>query len=121
MQAGDVLFELASAKQFRLLLDVDERDAGFIASGQTAELRMASLPEKTWPAELENVLPVAIVEQGSSVFRLPATLLQDASELRPGMQGIARIHVGSRSLLWVYTHSLLDRLRLLAWQLGLLA
>lgn len=121
VQAGDVLFELASAKQFRLLLDVDERDAGFIASGQTAELRMASLPEKTWQAELEDVLPVAIVEQGSSVFRLPARLQQDASVLRPGMQGIARIHVGSRSLLWVYTHSLLDRLRLLAWQLGLLA
>ena len=120
VQAGEVLFELASAKQFRLLLDVDERDAGFIASGQIAELRMASLPEKTWRAELEDVLPVAIVEQGSSVFRLPATLQQDASVLRPGMQGIAQIHVGSRSLLWVYTHSLLDRLRLLAWQLGLL-
>jgi len=121
VQAGDVLFEVASADRYRLVLDVDERDVGFVAVGQAAELRMAALPDQLWQAELEDVLPVAVVEQGSSVFRLPARVQSEATSLRPGMQGIGKIRVGSRSMLWVYTHSLLDRLRLFGWKWGLLS
>ncbi len=121
VQAGDVLFEIASADKYRLLLDIDERDVGFIIKGQVAEIRMASLPNRLWQAKLEDVLPVAVVEKGSSVFRLPASLLGEASALRPGMQGIAKVHTGSRSLLWVYTHTLFDRFGLLLWKFGLLS
>ena len=48
VKTGDVLFEIASAEQYRLVLEVDEHDIGYIQSDQVAELRMASLPTSVW-------------------------------------------------------------------------
>ncbi len=36
--------------------------------------------------------------------------------LRPGMEGVAKIETGPRRLLWIWTHAVLDWLRLAAWQ-----
>ncbi len=120
VEEGDVLFEIGSQDMYRLQMDVDEHDIAYIEQGQAAKIRMTALPGVTWEARLENVLPVAIAEQGESVFRVPAELLGDADELRPGMAGIGKISVGSRSLIWVITHAVTDRLRIWAWKLGLI-
>ncbi len=120
VKSGDVLFEIASAEKYRLVLEVDEHDIAFIDSGQPAQLRMASLPNQLWDATLDGLMPVAVSEKGQSRFRLPATISGDATRLRPGMQGIAKVNVGHRSILWVYTHRLFDRIRYVAWKSGLL-
>ena len=35
--------------------------------------------------------------------------------LRPGMEGIGKVVVGERSLLWIWTHGFFDWLRLALW------
>lgn len=117
---GDVLFEIASAEKYRLVLEVDEHDIGYIKPDQFAQLRMASLPTSVWEAELGDVLPVAVSEKGKSAFRVPATITGDAAALRPGMEGIGKVSVGQRSVFWVYSHSLFDRIRYFAWKIGLI-
>ncbi len=116
---GDVLFEIGSAEQYRLVLEVDEHDIGFVKPTQLAQLRMAALPTTQWDAKLGDVLPVAVSEKGRAAFRIPATIAGDASALQPGMEGVGKVEVGSRSLFWVYTHKLLARLRYLSWKVGL--
>jgi len=120
VSTGDVLFEIASAEQYRLVLEVDEHDIGYIKPDQFAQLRMAALPTSVWEAELGDILPVAVSEKGQSAFRVPATITGDAAALRPGMEGIGKVEVGKRSMFWVYSHSLFDRLRYFAWKVGLL-
>jgi len=117
---GDVLFEIASAEKYRLVLEVDEHDIGYIQPDQLAQLRMASLPTSVWEAELGDVLPVAVSEKGHSAFRVPANISGDATALRPGMEGIGKVSVGKRSMFWVYSHSLFDRIRYFAWKVGLI-
>lgn len=117
---GDVLFEIASAEQYRLVLEVDEHDIGYIEAKQLAQLRMAALPASVWEATLSDVLPVAVSEKGRSTFRIPATITGDAGALRPGMEGIGKVDVGQRSMFWVYSHSLFDRLKYYAWKMGLI-
>jgi len=34
---------------------------------------------------------------------------------RPGMAGVAKIHVGHRSFLWILTHRTVDFLRMFFW------
>jgi len=119
VKTGDVLFEIASAEQYRLILEIDEHDIGFIESEQRADLRMAALPTTIWEAKLADVIPVAIPEKGRSAFRVPAVIDGDASALRPGMEGVGKVSVGQRSMFWVYSHRLFDKLRLLAWKVGL--
>jgi len=120
VNTGDVLFEIASAEQYRLILEIDEHDIGYIRSEQQADLRMAALPTTIWEAQLADVIPVAISEKGSSAFRVPAIIDGDASALRPGMEGVGKVNVGRRSMFWVYSHKLVDKLRLLSWKVGLL-
>lgn len=117
---GDVLFEIGSADQYRLVLEVDEHDIGYVRPEQLAQLRMAALPTTQWDAKLGDMLPVAVSEKGRAAFRIPATISGDASALQPGMEGVGKVEVGSRSLFWVYTHKLLDRVRYLGWKMGLL-
>jgi hypothetical protein len=35
--------------------------------------------------------------------------------LRPGMQGIAKIEIGHRKRLWIWTRPMVDWLRLFVW------
>jgi len=117
---GDVLFEIATAEQYRLVLEIDEHDIGYIKPEQYADLRMAALPTTIWQAQLADVMPVAVSEKGRSAFRVPAVIDGDASALRPGMEGVGKVSVGERSMFWVYSHKVFDKLRLLAWKVGLL-
>ena len=117
---GDVLFELASTEEYRLILEVDEHDVGYIQPGQIADLRMASLPGSTYKAELEAVMPVAVAEQGRSAFQISAAIEGGSNKLRPGMQGVGKVLVGERSILWVYTHQVVELVQYYAWKLGLL-
>ena len=59
--------------------------------------------------------PVATGAQGRNYFRVEARLDRRLQALRPGMEGIAKITIESRPLLWIWTHDLIDWLRLWAW------
>ena len=38
-----------------------------------------------------------------------------ADAIRPGMEGVGKIGVDRRKLAWIWTHALIDRLRLALW------
>ena len=68
------------------------------------------------PLTITKVTPVATAQDGKNTFRVEASLNGDISpRLRPGMEGIGKVSVGSRSLWWVITHSFTDWLRLSLW------
>jgi len=120
VSSGEVLFELGTEQHDRLMLEIDERDVRLVEAGLPARVRMAGLPTRVWQADLQSLEPVAIAEPGRNVFRMPATLIGDIDDLRPGMQGVARIATGRRALARVWTRSLRERLTLLAWRVGLI-
>ena len=126
LAAGETLFELASSARRSLLVEVDEHDVALIEEGAIARVRMAAAPRRAFEAKLGEVIPLAVAEAGASVFRVPATLVAEGSgsvdlpSLRPGMQGVARIEAGRRSLADAWTRTVRERLVLLGWRLGLL-
>jgi len=60
-----------------------------------------------------------VAEEGRNYFRVEATLDQPTQMLRPGMEGVAKIEMGEESLFWIWTHALVDRLRLWIWAVGM--
>ncbi|MGR8919274.1 MAG: hypothetical protein ACU85V_06630, partial [Gammaproteobacteria bacterium] len=44
-----------------------------------------------------------------------ASATRAGSTLRPGMQGVGKVAVGERHLLWIWTHPFVDWLRLKLW------
>lgn len=115
VQRGEPLLTIAPADQYRLMIDVDERDIAQVRPGQPGRLGLAALPVDTLAFRVERLTPVATVRDGRNTFEVQAVLEGPAAPLRPGLQGVAKIQVGSRSALWIATHRLTDWLRLAWW------
>jgi len=113
---GEVLFEIASLYEYRVNLKVDERDISYVEPGQTVQLVLSSQPDEKIQVEVDQITPVTRAAEGRNFFRVEAELVDNAGELRPGMEGIAKIHVGERRYAWIWTRKLIDWLRLWTWR-----
>lgn len=117
LEQGKVLFELAPLDAWRVVLKVDERDIGHVATGAAGELVLTSLPGRGWPFTVSKLTPVSVAEGGRNHFRVEAQLQGDAPKLSPNMEGVAKVDAGQRSLLWVWARPLVDWARLAWWKL----
>ena len=115
VERGEVLFEVAPQDDYRIILKVDGSDIAFVQAGQAGRIMLQALPGEARPFTVHRVTPISSVEEGRSFFRVEASLEGIGAGLRPGMDGVAKIDVGSRSLLWIWTHSALDWLRMAWW------
>jgi hypothetical protein len=61
------------------------------------------------------VTAVNAVKDGRNRFRVEARLDAPPGRLRPGMEGVGKIDVDERKLVWIWSHSLVDRIRLWFW------
>lgn len=115
VQQGQVLFEIAPLDGYRVALQVDEREIGEVEVGQKGELVVSSMPRDRFPFEVTSITPVNTAREGRNFFKVEARLEQANPRLRPGMEGVGKIHVDERKLVWIWTHSLTDWLRLQLW------
>jgi RND family efflux transporter MFP subunit len=115
VERGEVLFEVAPLESYRVIVEVDERDIADVAVGQRGELALPSLPGEVTPLSVEKITPVSVAKEGRNYFRVEAHLDKSSNRLRPGMEGIGKITVDRRRLFWIWTHELIDWLRLKLW------
>lgn len=115
---GQLLFEVAPLGDQRIVLEVDEHDVAFVRRGQSGELRLTGLPDQTFALSVDRIMPVAVARDGRNYFRVEARLAVTAPPIRAGMLGVAKLDVGTRPLLWIWSHDLADRLLLKVWSAG---
>lgn len=116
VEKGKVLFEVAPLNSYRLIVQVDERDVRYIAAGQNGTVALAGRPGDPVPMTLSKITPVTVAEEGRNSFRVEARLLEPGLHLRSGMEGVAKIKSGRRSIVWIWMHPVVDWLRLAAWR-----
>jgi len=116
VELGKVLFEIAPLDSWRVILKVDDRDIGFVQAGMPGQLVLTSLPDQSYDFHVSKITPVAIAEDGLNYFRVEARLNGVAPSVRPNMEGVAKVTVGQRSLLWIWTHRFADWIRLTYWR-----
>lgn len=117
VERGQVLFEVAPLDDYRIILQVDDRDITEVKRSQNGILVLTSLPEKEFPFIIKKITPVAISEEGRNYFRVEAELTKKSDRFRPGMEGVSKIIIGERKLIWIWTHSMLNWLRMWSWTL----
>jgi len=67
---------------------------------------------------VKNITPVSIAEDGRNYFKVEAKLEETKEQLlRPGMQGVGKIEVGERKLIWLLTHRFTEWLHYRWWSL----
>ncbi len=118
VEVGDVLFEVAPLQDYRVIIEVDERSMAGVQKHNTGQVVIKAMPGKPVDITVDQIVPMAISGDGNTYFRVEGVFDKTASDLRPGMEGIARINVGERKLLWIWTHKVADRIRLWLWARG---
>ena len=116
---GQVLFEVAPLDDYRVVLQVDERDMSGLRIGQRGALALTGMPQARLPIVVQKIGTSAQDADGRNVVRVEARLAANRKEnlgaLRPGMHGVAKVATGERRLLWIWTHDLVDWARLALW------
>jgi hypothetical protein len=116
IERGKTLFELAPLDDFRVVLQVDERDISFVHAGQEGKLVLTGFSSSALSFWVKSVTPVATASEGRNYFRVEAQVEQAGARLRPGMEGIGKVIAGERSLLWIWTRTLTDWMRIALWK-----
>lgn len=113
---GEVLFEIAPLDAYRVVLEVDESEIREISVGQRGSLVLSAAPQDPLAFSVVRITPVSEAFEGRNYFRVEAELDDAPKRLRPGMEGIGKVDVESRSLVWIYGHPILDWVRLAVWR-----
>jgi RND family efflux transporter MFP subunit len=116
VEQGKTLFQVASLHSYRVILEVDERDINHVAVGQQGELTLSGMPNQHMEFAVQEITPVSTTQEGRNFFRVEARLENPSDRVRPGMEGVGKIVAGERTLIWIWTHSALDWLRLSVWK-----
>jgi RND family efflux transporter MFP subunit len=116
VKRGDVLFELTPLDSYRVIVDVDERDIAELAPGQKGTLVLASIANDSFPFTVSNVTSVSTAREGRNYFRVEGLLNRASERLRPGMEGVGKVEIERRRLIWIWSHRLLDWARLFIWR-----
>jgi multidrug efflux pump subunit AcrA (membrane-fusion protein) len=119
IEKGEALLTLAPANQFRLIVEVDERDIASIRIDEDGVLALAALPNDTLSFKVERITPVANNRDGRNYFEVEGKLNSVPASMRPGLQGVAKIHSTDRSLMWIWTHRFVDWMRIAFWSIGI--
>jgi len=112
---GDVLFELAPLDEYRVILEVDERDVRHVEEGQSGQIVLAGFTEEPLPFRVRRLTPVSTAAEGRNYFRVEAELDEVPERLRPGMEGVGKIRIDERRLVWIWSREILDWARLKTW------
>lgn len=118
VERGELLFEVASLEDYRLILNLDERDIGWVQKGSTGQLRLRSLTERTFEFTVTSITPVSAPGGGANVFRVEASLPVLPETLRPGMEGVAKVDIEPRAIGWIWTRSFVNWARMQIWKFG---
>lgn len=114
-ERGQVLFEVAPLADYRLVLEVDERDVADVVVGQRGQLLLTAWPADAVAFTVEKITPVSTAREGRNYFRVEAKLDRTPERLRPGMEGVGKIMAGRRLLAWIWTRQGIDWVRLKLW------
>jgi multidrug resistance efflux pump len=113
---GQVLFEVAPLTGYRVILSVDERQIGDIKIGESGSFVTTALPDEPFKFTVEKLLPIAEVKDGKNTFRVEGLITGASNRLRPGMEGVAKIDIGRRLIIAVWTKPIADWARLWLWR-----
>ena len=115
VERGQVLYKIAPLNDYRVVLEVDERDFSDMSLGQSGYLALAAAPNERLEITVNKITPVSTAKDGGNFFNVEASLANPPQHLRPGMQGVGKVEVGERKLIWIWTHRIVDWLRLWLW------
>ena len=115
VRTGDILFEVCPIESIRAQLLVPDDLVLYMEVGQEGRLATASYPDKPIRFVIERIDPMAEVVNQRNVFKVRARLTETYPWMRPGMEGVAKVEVGKKRYVWIWTRKVTNWLRMKLW------
>lgn len=121
IKQGDQLFEVTNRDAgLRVQISLSERDIERVAEGKRGEFRTTADPTRPSRFTVERIVPAGKADQGKNVFLVYGQIDADTppealADWAPGQKGEVAIEDAPRSLLWQWTHRLVEWVRLKLW------
>ena len=114
---GDLLFKVAQSTDLYLKLKIPEGNFDEINSSLGGEFSLLSSPDRKYHFKIENIIPMAEVDQSEGNVFIARAKVIDAPEgwWRAGMSGVAKIEIGQRNIVWILTHDFIESIRMYFW------
>jgi multidrug resistance efflux pump len=119
VERGQILFEIVPENEFKIILEVDERDIAYVRLEQEGTAVLYALPQQRFEFRISKITPVSTAANGKNTFRVEGELKSRTERLRPGMIGYGKILVERKPHIWIWTRTLFGKIRLWLWSLGL--
>lgn len=117
LERGDVIFEIAPLSDYRVMLRVDERDIRDISPDQMGNLVLSAFPDAEINLKVVRITPISTAAEGENFFIVEAALDGTIPEdLRPGMEGIAKVNIREERLIKIWTQRTWLWMRMTAWK-----
>jgi multidrug efflux pump subunit AcrA (membrane-fusion protein) len=116
VKQGEEQMVFGDPDKLRGELQVKDGDIQDVSEGQRGTLATTSEPTNKVGFTVGRVVPLGTAKEGANVFTVYATLPDKVpAGWRPGMTGEARVDVGRKPWGWIWTHRLIDFVRLKLW------
>jgi hypothetical protein len=117
VDVGKELFQVGEWDKIRADISVPEDQITDLQVNQHGELAASSFPSEHIGFTVEQINPIATVNSAHNVFKVRAILDKGAAKpwMKPGMEGIAKVHVGEERYAWIWTHRLVNWVRMKLW------
>jgi multidrug resistance efflux pump len=115
VKTGDVLFEVTPLEALRAELLMSEDQIFDVKVGQEGYLATASYPAQRIKFVVERINPAAEVANNRNVFKVRAQLEEARPWMRPGMEGVAKVSIGKRRYVWIWTRKIVNWIRMKLW------
>jgi len=112
---GEELFQVSPLDDYRLIIEVSEYKIQDLEVGQKGHVLFSSIVDQDYPIRVESITPVTSTKEGSTYYRVEASLDVLESKFRPGLVGVARIAVDERLYIDIWTHDFRKWLSLQLW------
>lgn len=112
---GDEMFAIAPLDHWTIELEVPESGSADLAPELAGFFASNARPEETRAFVISRVLADVQIRDGRNVYVAEADVEARDGWLRPGMEGVAKVHMGPRRIYWIALHRALDWLRLNFW------
>jgi multidrug efflux pump subunit AcrA (membrane-fusion protein) len=105
VKEGDLICQIEDLAEIEAEIALPEEQVARVQPGQAVTLKVRSLPFETYAAQVQRTAPTVRADpnrpagsgEGQGVVSISCRLSNSAAELRPGMNGYARIALGQRS------------------------
>jgi multidrug efflux pump subunit AcrA (membrane-fusion protein) len=127
VEQGKALFVIGDPKNLRVEISVPERDIQELLARQreAAEkgeafkgyIATETFPDRWSEVKVTRIVPMGRPKEGENMFTVYAEV--DPSHMQgtwsPGVQGLAKLEIERRRVIWIWTHRVVDYVRLNFW------